>query len=191
MVLIGLRAHVDRAGVTNDGSDYAGDIIHNMRNQQKIIPSINALAASAPHPKLNQYGNGISSDALAELRTFLSLSKKNGIFVIGFSPPIAHQIYLTLKQQNNYAFKNLTPTLTAIYKEYGFDFYDFSDIVAFGSSDAEMVEIQHGGEKMYLRIFIHMAEHTKSLGQLVDLPYLEKKLASATSTYYVFGIEGD
>lgn len=191
VLAIGLRARVDRSGVTNDGSDYAGDIIHNTLNQQKILPSITALAASVPNTKLNQYGSEISSDALTELRAFLALAKKNSIFVIGFSPPIAHKVYLALKQQGVYAFDRLAPTLATVYKEYGFDYYDFSDIATFGSSDAEMVEVQHGGEKMYLRIFIHMAEYTPSLGQLVDLSYLKKKLASASSTYYVFGIEGD
>lgn len=191
VLTIGLRALADNAGVTNDGSDYAGDIIHNALNQQKIIPSINALATSVPNDKLNQYGDGISSDALAELRAFLELSKKKDIFIIGFSPPIAHEVYLELKQQNAYAFKNLAPALILIYKEYGFDYYDFSDISTFGSSDSEMVELQHGGEKMYLRMFLRMAEQTPSLGQLADLPYLEKKLANATSTYYVFGIDGD
>lgn len=192
VLAIGLRALADNAGVTNDGSDYAGDIIHNIRNQQKILPAINAIATNPFNDNFNLlYGNDISSDALLELREFLELAKKNGIFVIGFSPPIAHEVYLALKKQNAYAFTNLAPALALIYKEYGFDYYDFSDITAFGSSDAEMVEVQHGGEKMYLRMFLRMAEHTPSLGQLADIPYLEKKLANATSTYYVFGIDGD
>lgn len=191
VLTIGLRARADGNGVTNDGSDYAGDIIHNLSNQQKIIPNINVLAAHLPEAYLKQYGDAISNDALSELRTFLALSKKNGVFVIGFSPPIAHQIYLTQERRNAYAFKNLAPTLSEIYNEYGFDYYDFSEITTFGSADTEMVEAQHGGEKMYLRMFIRMAEQTAQLGQIVDLPYLEKHLANATSTYYVFGIEGD
>ena len=194
VVTIGLRALADRTGFTNDGSNYPGDVIHNPANQSKILPAINELASTiSTNTKFNQYGNQISSEAIAELKTFLSLCKSHGITVIGFFPPFAHEIYVALREQygQTESFKQLGPTLAALYAEYGFDFYDFSDITTFGSSDAEMVEIQHGSEKMYLRMFIVMADGTPALAQLANTSFLKEKLASATSTYYVFGINGN
>lgn len=190
---IGLRALVSGGGMTNDGSNYPGDLIHNQFGQDEVLSNIDAIASNITNTNFNQYGGGISNDAIAELRVFLAASKSRGLFIIGFLPPIAHKIYIALKQQygTTYAFRNLATTLTSVYKEYGFDFYDFSDISSFGSSDYEMIEAQHGGEKMYLRMFIRMAEGSTSLGKLADLPYLKTRLANATSTYYVFGIDGD
>ena len=190
---IGLRARADSGGFTNDGSDYYGNIINYPLNQRETLAEIDALAASITNTSGDEYGSGISSDALAELRKFLSLCKEKNIVPIGFLPPISHAEYEALQQHPDasyaYAFKNLGPTLADVYKEYGFDFYDFSDILSFGSSDNEMVDRKHGGEKMYLRLFIRMAENSVSLNSFVNIPYLKKKLATATSTYYVFGLQ--
>lgn len=54
--------------------------------------------------------------------------------------------------------QTLAPTLSATYREYGFDFYDFSDIASLGGADVEMIDAKHGGEKMYLRLFKNSRE---------------------------------
>lgn len=191
---LGLRAHTASAGATNDGSDYWGEIIHSPENQRKILPAIHKVASTiSTNTKFNQYDTQISGEAIIKLRAFLDLCTSNGITVIGFIPPFAHEIYTALREHygQTESFKKLGPTLAAVYAEYGYDFYDFSDITTFESSDAEMVEMQHGGEKMYLRLFLKMAEGNAALSTLVDIPYLKQRLANATSTYYVFGIDGD
>jgi len=187
---IGLNARINGSGFTNDGSNYDNVI----RYPSKIFQGIDVLAGSITDTNGDEYGSGISTDALAELRVFLTSAKSKNITVIGFLPPISHKEYQALKQHPNaiyaYAFKNLGTTLSAVYKEYGFDFYDFSDISSFESSDDEMIESKHGSGKMYLRLFIKIAENNASLRPFVDLPALGKKLASATSTYDVAGIAG-
>ncbi|MCX6787221.1 MAG: hypothetical protein NTY93_01705 [Candidatus Kaiserbacteria bacterium] len=187
---IGLLARVNDSGFTNDGSNYASVV----RNPSEISKGIDALAKSITDTNGDEYGTGISTDALAELRAFLTSAKGKGITVIGFLPPITHKEYQALERHPDaiyaYAFKNLGLTLAAVYKEYGFDFYDFSDISSWGSSDDEMVESKHGSSKMYLRLFIRMAENNALLRPLVDLPALKTKLANATSTYDVAGIAG-
>ena len=189
---IGLRAVADRNGFLNDGSNYFGDVIGNTNNQQKARASIGALAASISETNGDEYGSGISPEALMEVRRFLDTAKKQGSIVIGFIPPLSHAEYERLRAFPDasyaYAFNNLGPVLKNLYKEYGYDFYDFTDIATFGGSDSEMVEAKHGSEKIYLRMFIQMAEKNKSLGVLVDTSFLKKKLSQATSTYEVFGL---
>ena len=51
-----------------------------------------------------------------------------------------------------------------------------------------MVDSKHGGEKMYLQMFIEMAAHDKELLKVVNLPFLKEKLANASSMYVVFGL---
>jgi len=187
---VGLLARINGSGFTNDGSNYDNVI----RYPFKISQGIDTLVASITDTNGDEYGNGISLDALAELHAFLASAKAKGITVIGFLPPISHKEYKALGQHPDavyaYAFKNLAPTLVTVYKEYGFDFYDFSDISSCGSSDDEMAESKHGSGKMYLRLFIRMAENNTSLRPLVDLSVLKAKLANATSTYDVAGIAG-
>jgi len=188
---IGLIARTNGIGFTNDGSNY-GKIA---RYPSEILKGIDALAGSITDTNGDEYGSSISTDALAELRVFLTSAKAKGIIVIGFLPPIAHKEYQALAQHPHaayaYAFQNLGPVLASVYKEYGFDLYDFSDISSFGGSDNEMFESKHGGGKMYLRLFIRMVGGSASLSSLTDLPSLKEKLASATSTYDVVGMAGN
>ena len=187
---IGLRAVATGNGFLNDGSNYYGDVINSAQNQRKALEGIDALAARISDTFGDEYGSGISPEAVTELHRFLDIAKGQGSTVIGFIPPISHAEYERLKTFPNapyaYAFKNLASTLTHIYAEYGYDFYDFGDVVAFGGSDAEMVEAKHGSEKVYLRLFIKMVEKSSSLKALVDVGDLKKKLQETKSNYEVF-----
>lgn len=192
--VIGLRARAVGSGSINDGSDYYGELIHSTTSQQAVLRSIDKLAGSISQSNGDEYGSDISADALTELRGFLAYSKANGIFVIGFLPPVSHAVYERLGNYSDasysYSFHNLDTVLASVYEEYGFDFYDFSDITSFGSSDNEMVEARHGSEKMYLRLFIIMAEKSRPLSALVDTAFLRKGLESAASAYVVFPPSG-
>jgi len=187
---IGLLACINNSGFTNDGSNYDNIVLY----PSEISQGIDAVAASITDTNGDDYGSNISTDAIAELRIFLTSAKEKGINVIGFLPPISHKEFQALKQHPDavysYAFKNLYSTLAAVFKEYGFDLYDFSDISSWGSSDDEMAESKHGSGKMYLRLFIQMAENNESLAPLVDIPNLKEKLANATSTYFISEIAG-
>ncbi len=188
--LVGLRAVADSNGFLNDGSNYFGDVIHDKRNQEKVRAGILALAERISQTYGDEYGSGISPEALAEVRRFLDTAKKNNSEVIGFLPPLSHAVYERLQAfpeaSYAYAFHNLGRVLTEVYREYGYDFYDFSDIESFGGSDREMVESKHGSEKIYLRLFIQMAHMNKPLGALVDIPSLTHKLMKTKSDFEVF-----
>ncbi len=187
---IGLRAVVDKSGRTNDGSDYYNTSTPSF--QPKTMEAIHALADTISPTHGDWYGDSISADALQETRTFLEYCKEKGIFVIGFLPPIAPTEYDRIQAFPDASYaevvKTLAPTLSTTYREYGFDFYDFSDVASIGGSDLEMIDAKHGGEKMYLRLFLKIAE-SKPLQPFVDISVLTKKLTSATSTYYVFGLK--
>jgi hypothetical protein len=189
---IGAYARPTSVGYIDDGSIYYGNVT-GLVQQKNILAQIEGMAAEVSTTSGYEYGDGISQDALKELKAFLSLCKEKNITVIGFIPPVPHAVYERMKEfptaSYQYALKNLGPTLTALYASYRFDFYDFSDSAAYGGSDNEMVEGKHGGEKLYLRLFLQMANHSTSLAPLVDKTYLTTRLTHATSTYHVFGLE--
>lgn len=187
----GLRALATGDGFLSDGSDYRGyEYSHEAATEAAVQAAIQTEASGVSATYGDKYGSTIPQGALDELRTFLSRAQQEHVFVIGYLPPIPHAIYEAVKDHPDapyaYGFRNLAPTLASIYHQYGFDFYDFSDPNSFGSSDQEMVDQDHGSEKMYLRLFIIMAEKSKPLGALVNVPSLEKSLAAATSSYVVF-----
>lgn len=189
----GLRAVANGSGFTNDGSDYYGEVIYSPALQEKTASDIAALSAQITETYGDEYGSGISEDALAQVRRLLNLARSRGVIVIGFLPPMSHAVHARLAAYPEapyaYAYRHLGGVLAGIYKEYGFDFYDFSDITSFGASDKEMLDSKHGSEKMYTRLFIVMAQHSAVLQPLTDIPYLQERLRSANSDLVVFGLE--
>lgn len=189
----GLRAVANGSGFTNDGSDYYGEVIYSPVLQEKTAADIASLAAQITPTYGDEYGNGISQDALAQLKKFLALAQSKGTTVIGFLPPMSHGVHERLAAYPDasyaYAYRHLGDTLKDVYKAYGFDFYDFSDITSFGSSDREMLDVKHGSEKMYLRLFIVMAQHSAALKPVTDISYLQEQLRGARSDLVVFGLQ--
>ena len=175
-----------------DGSDYYGAVISSPVLQQSVLASIQELASSISNTNGDWYGNSISTPALAQLEYLLNYAKQHTIKVIGFLPPIAPSEYVRIQSYPaaSYArtISTLGPTLSHEFTTYGFDFYDFSNIAKIGGSDTEMMDSKHGGEKMYLQMFIEIAKTSKSLQPFVDLPHIEQKLSEATSSYVVFGL---
>ena len=189
---IGLYARANDSGYLNDGSTYDGKILTSTREQQKELQAIHTLAASISTTTGYEYGSSISPETLRSLADFLTLCKTKHIYVIGFIPPIPHEVYQKMSTFPTATYRTpletLAPTLKALYTSYGFDFFDFSDIAAYGSSDQEMVDPYHGSEKTYLRLFIQMAKQDTVLAPLVDVQDLQQRLDQSTSPYVVFGV---
>ena len=191
IAVVGLRAITTDDGTLNDGSDRYGKIVRSTHEQERVKRDIAARAADVTDEGVAyDYGPDISSDAIEVLKQLLQSCKERDVFVIGFLPPMPHAVYEAMQAHPNatYAesFRTLSETLKDIYATYGFDFYDFEDVSAFGGSDREMVNSTHGSEKMYLRLFIKMAENSLPLSPLVDVSSLKATLERTEGDYEVF-----
>ena len=135
-----------------------------------------------------QYGTEVNSRALEELDEALALCSDRNIYVIGFLPPFAHTIWKKLESMRDkygYIFE-LPIKLEPLFLKYQYDFYDFSDVVKFGSSDAEVIDGFHGSEKAYLRLFIEMLDKNRKLHNFADIEDLKEALRQANSNFMVF-----
>ena len=191
IAIIGLRALTTDDGTLNDGSDRYGKIVRSTGEQERVKRDIAAMVADVTDEGVTfDYGPEISSEAIEVLKQFLQSCKDRDIFVIGFLPPMPHAMYKAMQARPDatYAesFRTLSGTLKDIYAAYGFDFYNFEDPMTFGGSDREMVNTTHGSEKMYLRLFIRMAEGSLPLAPLVDVPSLKATLERTEGDYEVF-----
>jgi hypothetical protein len=191
VTVVGLRARTTDDGTLNDGSDRYGKIITNSGERKKVQNDIAAMVAAVTDGSAAyDYGPAISADAIEVLTEFLQSCKDRGIFVIGFLPPMPHAMYEAMQARPTAAFaesfRTLSGRLKDIHGAYGFDFYNFEDPHAYGGSDDEMVNATHGSEKMYLRLFIEMAEHSRPLSAFVDVPALKATLGRTKGDYEVF-----
>ncbi len=184
---IGMSAMLHENGFINDGSYYYG---------QKI-----AKSATSKEGRFNIELNEIlhtkrwfaqitspSGSALVELDHFLSRCRERGIYVIGFLPPFAHQIYEQIQLSNDCStyLAQLNEALRPMFKKHDFEFYDFSDLASVGATDEEALDGFHASEKACLRLLIKMTETSPRLRNVSDVEYLKKRLESSSHPYWVF-----
>ena len=55
-------------------------------------------------------------------------------------------------------FKKLPDAVSKVANEFGFPFFDFTDIACVGSNDLEALDGLHGSEKTYARIILAICE---------------------------------
>lgn len=125
-----------------------------------------------------------------EIKKFLSQSRLRGIYVIGYLTPHAHVVYERLKDESryDYVFK-MFPTLKPVFRDYGFNLYDFSDITFAGATDLSMIDQGHSSENASLKMLLLMLSHEPVLKPYVDRPYLVKRLKTAPDNLFVFGMD--
>ena len=177
---VGFNALAQGNGFRSDGSRYEFSIIHT--DPAEHLQSI--FDASAEFPP-----GSVDSRSLNELDLFLEEASRRGIHVIGFLPPYApklHGLMALFKEQLGYIFK-LKSAVDPIFKKHHFMVYDFTDALVFGSSNTEFIDIHHGSEKTYLRLFIKMAGADEFLRQYVNIDQLKETLRTATNDLEVFG----
>ncbi len=185
----GLTAVINLTGFRNDGSQYNARYINDLSFRKEwdyqFEHSYDCIKTGRGY---FCYGKELSKSAINELKSFLKYCNNRGIYVIGFLPPYAHEIYKKLQSlpdKYEYMFK-VEPTLRPIFDYFGYGFYNFSDLATIGATDSETFDGWHGTEKAYLRLFIKMAEDNRILKQYTDVPYLKVRLKTSNSNYEVF-----
>ena len=186
---IGLNALMNNNGFLNDGSYYYGSIMEDPTSSLDYQFQDTFKRIEAGNRRF-QYGKEISKEALEELEKFLKLAKERNVYVIGFLPPYAHEVYermMAMEDKYTYILK-LEGSLGPIFDAHGFGLYDFSDLATLGATDKETIDGFHGSEKAYVRLLLLMAEDNGMLGQRVDSKYLGERLNSSANDYSVFEV---
>lgn len=188
-IFIGLNALVHTNGFRNDGSyrygrtlRYSNDFAAPHERFSEALRRVNTGGARY------EPGQEVNLAAVEELAAFLNACRLRGIHVVGFLPPYA-QVVLTELRRNplRYAYVwKLPAQLAPLFQSNGFTFADFTDYSVVGGSDAEMLDGNHGSEKMYLRLLIALAETDSNLGRAVDLDHVRKLLSESTSNLEIF-----
>jgi len=179
----GLNARVRNRAFRFDGSHAPGNgsdpLLDRSAEDYEYRDTLRRIEAGSDRFK---YAQALSADALQALDRFLSAARARGIHVVGFLPPYAHTIYAKMMAMgDDYAYmKKLPLTLQPMFEQYGFTFYDFSDIASVGASDAETLDGFHGTETAYLRLFLQMIDRDPILKRYAaDQDWLRAELRQA------------
>ncbi len=188
---IGVRAKIKNFGIKNDGSsDYGNYLkpIYDPTNEDyKFKDTLRRIEKGS---NLFFKGDKVSDESISVLNEFLQFCDEKKIYVIGFLPPYAQEIYAELKKNGGYQYIfEMDKALKPIFENYNYSFFDYTDMISFGAPREEIIDGIHASEKAYLRLFIDMAEKDDRLGELVDIEFLKKRLKTENGNYNVFAHE--
>lgn len=188
---IGLNAKVNNTGFRNDGSMYYGQQIQRLLNNDSLA---NDYHFNNTKNRINkgiirfQYGSEVNNKALLKLDELLSFCKEHNIFVIGFLPPFADEIYEMGMSSGNYKLWPKIPLMCLpIFEKYNFEFYDFSNMALCNSDDTEAIDGFHGGESTYLRLLIKILKNNSVLNRVSSIEKLNTDLNNRIDRYNVYG----
>lgn len=187
---IGMNAMGHKFGFRNDGSmDYG--IEHN-RSENANFKSKGIFDETMRRIKSGnkkfQYGDELSERSLRVLRELLTYCKINNIKVIGFLPPFADSVHKVMMQSGKYKYiESIMPRISPLFEEFNFEIYSYNNAFASGSSDNEMLDGFHGGEKTYLRVLIDMLKKGSTLNSVCDIDELSRQLLHSENDYVVYG----
>ena len=188
---VGLMAKFVGDGYRNDGSYYYKERIEMGAVLSPAFKDYEfKLTSSYIEQGAGQFVHNtvIYKKAIQDLEDLFNYCRKKDIKVLGFLPPIPHQVYQTmLSKEQAYEYLDSLPyVIGKVHENYGHCFHNFSDFQYFGAEDSEALDGYHGSEKTYLRLFIKMAESCDYLKEHVDINYLNKKLDECNNYFEVF-----
>lgn len=120
------------------------------------------------------------------LETILKLSKAKNIDVIAFIPPdpilVAHEISngtTTYSQVQNI----LADDIKAVLSKYSYRFFNLSDITLYNGRDEEFLDLIHGGDLLYAKVILYLAEHDAEFKKYVDVLKLRTMIQNAKGDF--------
>jgi len=179
--LIGLSAITYDAGFRQDGSyDLGGSTVY--------ATGDNTLSLVETGTDGFEYSNAVSQGALGVLDSILAEAKSRNIYVIGFLPPFAPTVYQALvSMPDQYGYLAPLPAdVGAIFKKYGFGFYNFTDPASVGITQTEMQDGVHSTERGSLLMFEQMVKTNPMLSQYASYARVKNALASTTAEKNIF-----
>jgi len=160
---IGLDALEHGNGFRNDGSrQYAGYLTamrQDMRYVDREDPPIIERLEEGLDPF--SYASEFDDEGLKILAEFLSKSKERGITVIGFAPAFSSEVYEEM-MDSYYTefFSAFQERVPGVFGEYGFAYFDFSDVRSLGLEDVYMFDGFHLTETGTAAMFAQMINTT-------------------------------
>lgn len=184
---IGLSALLDGNGYRGDGSySYQKKLTHPDRKKLLDAEIQYYLDALKNDRDSYEYDSDISKASIEAIGRALSAAKEKDITVIGFLPPYSHLLYTEMfSREDEYqdSALKLPKALMAVFNQYSYRLYDFSDDRVLGGSKHEYIDPDHPTDKLDLRLLIYIAKRDTALDPYVDIQKAEALLESTRADF--------
>ncbi len=129
------------------------------------------------------FADGFDADRIKDLETFIAYAQRNGITLIGITPPLHPQLLNALNHSTKHkAWKKFnTPAFAHWLGAQGVIYFNFSDIQSIGAHPDEFIDAFHITESGYSRMFLTMMKNpqVKAVFSKVFTAEISKKLSES------------
>ena len=123
-----------------------------------------------------EYASEVYAPSLATMQSLAEFCAQHGIKLVGVIPPYAPSVWQRMTESGSYGYlQQLPAALSEVFAPYGFELFDFSFMPE--TSDAEYIDGYHGGDRVYARLALELAEQSQILEKIIDKTYLQAALA--------------
>ncbi|MBJ6801701.1 hypothetical protein [Geomonas propionica] len=187
---VGFNAFANKTGFLNDGSMHYGGQIEKLLAGDKSADDYRFESTLKKIDKGDtkfSHGDHADAEAVRQLKPFLDFCAQKKIHVVAFLPPFSDTAYRRMQESGKFQYlKELSPMLAPVFRDYGYEFYDFSSVSAAGSSDLEAIDGFHGSESVYLNMLLRMLETGSALNRFCDVAALREAAAHKKNRYLVY-----
>jgi hypothetical protein len=180
----GLLAITTHIGYLADGSEYNANLSPELAQRHYEVQYQEFQARTGNF----RAGNRVHEENLWKLREILRIAAANQAEVIGYFPPYRANIYEPMVTSGDYTYiPEARSNIRALFEEFNYSFFDFSDIYSVNGQDEELYDAWHPGQRLNVRIFMAIAEAVPRLSSdYIDINALAGTLVRATDPFYIF-----
>lgn len=179
----GVNGQIKDSGFQWDGSYYYGNAYREPTAQEDYMFA-NTFDRIAGGYGRFEWGDHVDDKTYEYLEVLLEYCNENGIMVIGFAPPFAPSVYDRMIDSGNYGYLGeISPKCEEIFGQYGYEYFDYTDISVLGVGDAYFVDGFHGGEVAYAYMVEDMLVQESCLRKYVNEELLKELLDNRYSEF--------
>ena len=172
----GFNGRVKDSGYQWDGSYYNGAACQYPAEQEDYLFQ-NTFTRIEEGNRRFEWGEHVDNETCEYLSALLGYCKENHIVVFGFTPPYAPSVYNRMVQSGNYGYlSEIRGECEAVFKEYGYEYFDYTNVAEEGLDDTYFLDGFHGSEVAYALIVKNMVERDSRIGSFVDIEKLDHLL---------------
>lgn len=183
---LGLRAIHDGHGFRNDGSEQFGDYLvagYLWQPQQRERHLQLMQNCEYVYP----CGTQITNQRVEQTREILQWAAEHDILVVGFLPSYAPTLWDEMSTMPQHAYiEQAQSALSALFAEFNFPFFDYSDGASIGLTDEDFFDGWHASERGNLALYIQLVRYVPELAVYSDVDALQARFDQADNTWQVF-----
>ena len=121
-------------------------------------------------------GEQVYQRSILVIESLLAWCHENGVTPVLVVPPYAPSVYQRMAESGRYGYMGqIGEALARLCAPYGYEVHDFSCMPE--TADDEYIDGYHGGDRVYAKLTLRLAQESEALAGLIDADYLNAALA--------------